>query len=52
MLSQIYHGVKYTCPVGVDPTKIKCFPTEIDKGPSGIHEFKIYSGVGSGVRDA
>ncbi|GAI08808.1 unnamed protein product, partial [marine sediment metagenome] len=46
------HGIKYTCPEAVDPTKIKCFPIEKDKGPSGIHEFKIYSGWGTDVIDA
>ncbi len=47
-----YHGVKYTCPIQIDPKSTKCLPLEKDKGPSGIHEFKIYSGGVSGVRDA
>ncbi|GAI33764.1 unnamed protein product, partial [marine sediment metagenome] len=47
-----YHGVKYTCPDEIDPKAAKCFPIEKDKGPSGIHEFKIYSGGEPGVKDA
>ncbi|GAI88076.1 unnamed protein product, partial [marine sediment metagenome] len=47
-----YHGVKYECVVEFDPDPFKCLPIEKDKGPSGIHEFKIYSGEGSGVIDA
>lgn len=47
-----YHGEVYTCEIEFDPKPFTCFGLEEDKGPSGTHEFKIYSGEGSGVRDA
>ncbi|GAH26604.1 unnamed protein product, partial [marine sediment metagenome] len=46
-----YHGVKYECVIEFDPEPLKCIPVK-RTGPSGIHEFKIYSGEGSGVIDA